>query len=77
MTTPLTPSRTRIVLIELFVGAFVMGCAEMLVVGMLDLITVDLAVSVPAAVQRVLRPMSAPAAGTRSVSQRIVAGPNT
>ena len=36
-------------LVVLFVGAFVMGCAEMLVVGMLDLIAVDLAVSVPAA----------------------------
>ena len=33
----------------LFTGAFVMGCAEMLVVGMLDLISSDLAVSVPAA----------------------------
>ena len=48
-TTQLSPGRTRVVLIELFAGAFVMGCAEMLVVGMLDLITVDLAVSVPAA----------------------------
>ena len=33
----------------LFAGAFVMGCAEMLVVGMLDLIADDLAVSVPSA----------------------------
>lgn len=33
----------------LFAGAFVMGCAEMLVVGMLDLIAIDLDVSVPAA----------------------------
>ena len=46
-TTQLSPGRTRVVLIELFAGAFVMGCAEMLVVGMLDLITVDLAVSRP------------------------------
>ena len=33
----------------LFAGAFVMGCAEMLVVGLLDLIAADLDVSVPAA----------------------------
>ena len=33
----------------LFTGAFVMGCAEMLVVGLLDLIATDLSVSVPAA----------------------------
>jgi MFS transporter, DHA1 family, inner membrane transport protein len=37
------------VLAVLFAGAFVMGCAEMLVVGLLDLIADDLAVSVPAA----------------------------
>jgi DHA1 family inner membrane transport protein len=37
------------VLAVLFAGAFVMGCAEMLVVGMLDLIATDLAVSVPTA----------------------------
>lgn len=36
------------VLAVLFAGAFVMGCAEMLVVGMIDLIGTDLAVSVPA-----------------------------
>jgi MFS transporter, DHA1 family, inner membrane transport protein len=44
-----TPARSRIVLAVLFTGAFVMGCAEMLVVAMLDLISSDLAVSVPAA----------------------------
>ena len=50
MTTPRTiPSRTRAVLAVLFVAAFTMGSAEMLVVGMLDLISADLAVSVPAA----------------------------
>jgi len=42
------PSPTR-VLTVLFAGAFVMGCAEMLVVGLIDLIAADLAVSVPAA----------------------------
>jgi DHA1 family inner membrane transport protein len=42
-------TRTNRVLAVLFVGAFVMGCAEMLVVGLLDLIATDLAVSVPAA----------------------------
>jgi predicted MFS family arabinose efflux permease len=41
--------RTRLVVAVLFTGAFVMGCAEMLVVGMIDLIATDLAVSVPAA----------------------------
>lgn len=49
MTTREVPSRTNRVLAVLFVGAFVMGCAEMLVVGLLDLIAADLAVSVPAA----------------------------
>lgn len=42
-------ARTGAVLGVLFGGAFVMGCAEMLVVGMIDLIATDLAVSVPAA----------------------------
>jgi DHA1 family inner membrane transport protein len=49
MTIRHTPSRTTVVLAALFAGAFVMGCAEMLVVGLLDLIAADLAVSVPAA----------------------------
>ena len=49
MTSRETPTRTGLVLAVLFVGAFVMGCAEMLVVGLLDLIATDLAVSVPAA----------------------------
>jgi DHA1 family inner membrane transport protein len=44
-----TSTRSTRVLAVLFAGAFVMGCAEMLVVGMIDLIGVDLAVSVPAA----------------------------
>lgn len=39
----------RVVLIVLFAGAFVMGCAEMLVVGLIQLIADDLLVSVPAA----------------------------
>ena len=39
----------RLVLAVLFTGAFVMGCAEMLVVGLLDLISADLRVSVPEA----------------------------
>ncbi|KRE30617.1 hypothetical protein ASG80_17440 [Agromyces sp. Soil535] len=49
MTTREAPAPTTAVLAVLFAGAFVMGCAEMLVVGMIDLIAVDLAVSVPAA----------------------------
>ena len=49
MTTRRVPASTTLVLAVLFVGAFVMGCAEMLVVGLLDLIATDLAVSVPAA----------------------------
>ena len=43
------PARANLVLAVLFAGAFVMGCAEMLVVGMLDLIATDLEVSVSAA----------------------------
>ncbi len=43
------PARVKLVLAVLFAGAFVMGCAEMLVVGLLDRIATDLAVSVPAA----------------------------
>lgn len=46
---PTARSRAGTVLAVLFAGAFVMGCAEMLVVGMIDLISADLAVSVPAA----------------------------
>jgi len=49
MTIRETPTRTHTVLAVLFVGTFVMGCAEMLVVGLLDLIATDLSVSVPAA----------------------------
>ena len=49
MTTREAPAPTTAVLAVLFAGAFVMGCAEMLVVGMIDLIAVDLEVSVPAA----------------------------
>ncbi|WP_448808818.1 MFS transporter [Agromyces bauzanensis] len=40
---------TTPVLAVLFAGAFVMGSAEMLVVGLIDLIADDLAISVPAA----------------------------
>lgn len=49
MTTQKPAARTNLVLALLFAGAFVMGCAEMLVVGMIDLIATDLRVSVPAA----------------------------
>jgi DHA1 family inner membrane transport protein len=49
MTTREAPARTTVVLAVLFAGAFVMGCAEMLVVGLLDLIARDLSVSLPAA----------------------------
>lgn len=41
--------RVQLILGVLFTGAFVMGCAEMLVVGLIDLIADDLLVSVPAA----------------------------
>jgi DHA1 family inner membrane transport protein len=44
-----TSTRPTLVLGVLFAGAFVMGCAEMLVVGLIDLIAADLQVSVPAA----------------------------
>ena len=49
MTSRRTPVRPNLVLTVLFTGAFVMGCAEMLVVGMLDLVSADLSVSVSAA----------------------------
>jgi MFS transporter, DHA1 family, inner membrane transport protein len=39
----------RSILVVLFLGAFAMGSADLLVVGMLDLISADLAVSVPEA----------------------------
>ncbi|TYP90612.1 MFS transporter [Blastococcus xanthinilyticus] len=48
-TAPPRDHRIAVVLAVLFSGAFVMGCAEMLVVGMLDLIAADLAVPVSAA----------------------------
>ncbi|HEY0951133.1 MFS transporter [Nocardioides sp.] len=38
-----------IVLTVLFTGAFAMGCAEMLVMGIIDLVAADLAISIPAA----------------------------
>lgn len=41
--------RTNLVLAVLFFGVFVLGCAELLVVGMLDLIAADLHVSTSAA----------------------------
>jgi len=44
---PTATTRPTIVLAVLFAGAFVMGCAEMLVVGMIDLIAADLEISVP------------------------------
>jgi DHA1 family inner membrane transport protein len=48
-TTRPTEGETRSILVVLFLGAFAMGSADMLVVGMLDLISADLAVSVPEA----------------------------
>ncbi|MGW8483378.1 MFS transporter [Microbacterium sp. NPDC055903] len=45
---PGTARRTRAALGVLFAGTFVMGCAEMLVAGMLDLIAADLAVPLSA-----------------------------
>jgi DHA1 family inner membrane transport protein len=41
--------RPATILGVLFAGAFMMGCAEMLVVGLIDLIAADLSVGVPAA----------------------------
>ena len=47
--TTLTKRKTDIVLATLFFGVFVLGCAELLVVGMLDLIATDLDISIPTA----------------------------
>ena len=47
VTTRTAPS--TVILAVLFAGAFVMGCAEMLVVGLIDLIALDLSVSLGAA----------------------------
>lgn len=44
-----TRARPAVILGMLFAGAFVMGCAEMLVVGMIDLIAADMSVSLAAA----------------------------
>ncbi|HWS51666.1 MAG TPA: MFS transporter [Microbacterium sp.] len=49
MTNRVATNRAGAVLAVLFAGAFVMGCAEMLVVGMIDLIGADLQVSIAAA----------------------------
>jgi MFS transporter, DHA1 family, inner membrane transport protein len=43
------PGRANLVLATLFLGMFVLGSAELLVVGVLDLIAADLQVSIPAA----------------------------
>jgi MFS transporter, DHA1 family, inner membrane transport protein len=45
----LAPRRANVALATLFLATFVLGCAEMLVVGVLDLIAADLRVSIPAA----------------------------
>jgi len=45
----LSRNRTNLALAALFLGTFVLGCAELLVVGVLDLIAADLRVSIPAA----------------------------
>lgn len=44
-----SPGRTSLVLAALFLGTFVLGTAELMVVGLLDLIAADLRVSTPAA----------------------------
>lgn len=44
-----TKNRSSLVLAALFLGTFVLGTAELIVVGVLDLIAADLAVSVPVA----------------------------
>jgi DHA1 family inner membrane transport protein len=49
MHAPTTSTRPTPVLAVLFAGAFIMGCAEMLVVGLIDLIAVDLSVTLAAA----------------------------
>jgi predicted MFS family arabinose efflux permease len=46
---PAIAARANLVLATLFAGAFAVGCAEMLVVGVLDLLSDGLHVSVPAA----------------------------
>jgi MFS transporter, DHA1 family, inner membrane transport protein len=45
----LRPARANLVLATLFLGMFVLGSAELLVVGVLDLIAADLQISIPAA----------------------------
>src|SRR3712207_2223016 len=45
----LSPARTNLTLATLFLGMFVLGSAELLVVGVLNLIAADLRVSIPAA----------------------------
>ncbi|SFQ70013.1 Predicted arabinose efflux permease, MFS family [Amycolatopsis arida] len=44
-----SPNRTRLVLIVLFLGTFILGTAELIVPGMLNLMAADLDVSIPAA----------------------------
>src|ERR687889_1057078 len=46
---PLSRGRVSLVLATLFLGMFVLGSAELLVVGVLNLIAADLRVSIPAA----------------------------
>jgi DHA1 family inner membrane transport protein len=49
MSTTLSPARANLALATLFMGMFVLGSAELLAVGVLDLIAADLRVSIPAA----------------------------
>lgn len=44
-----SPTKTGLALATLFLATFVLGCSEMLAIGMLDLIAADLRVSIPAA----------------------------
>src|SRR5882672_10037974 len=48
-TQTMSPGRTNLALATLFLGTFGLGTAELLVVGVLNLIAADLQVSIPAA----------------------------
>jgi DHA1 family inner membrane transport protein len=62
----LSPARVNLALITLFLGMFVLGSGELLVIGVLDLIAADLHVTIPAAGTLVTLTRSASPSAVRS-----------
>jgi DHA1 family inner membrane transport protein len=64
--TVLRPGKANLVLATLFLGMFVLGSAELLVVGVLNLIAADLQISIPTAGTLVTAYALGPSSSARS-----------